>query len=282
MSITNFVPELWAPEILVNLRESLVYGRLANRDYEGQIQQAGDTVHITSFGRPTISTYNKYGTLTYEQLTDTDRALDIDQAKSFSFAVDDIDRRQAAGDFVASASSDAGFGLAETADIYLAGVMKAAVDGTDNDIGSVSDSLTTNNLYGDVLVEMRTRLTRSKCPAQGRWVVLPPEVMADVLQDSRFINAQAAADAGMALHEGAIGRIAGFDVLESINVPTDTTGVYDVIAGHPIATTFADQILETEAIRLIDFFGDGVRGLHVYGAKVTRPECLAMASVTPA
>lgn len=282
MSITNFVPELWSPEILVNLRESLVYGRLCNRDYEGEIQQAGDTVHITSFGRPTISTYNKYGTLTYEQLTDDTRALSIDQAKSFSFAVDDVDRRQAIGDFIGTASSDAAFGLAETADIYLAGVMKAAVDGTTNDIGAVSDSLSTNNFYGDVLVEMRTRLTRSKCPQQGRWVVLPPEVLADVLQDSRFINAQAAADAGMALHEGAVGRIAGFDVLESINVPTDTTGVYDVIGGHPLACTFADQILETEALRLIDFFGDGIRGLHVYGSKVVRPECLAMASVTPA
>lgn len=281
MSITNFQPEIWAAEILVNLREALVYAGLCNRDYEGDIAQAGDTVHITSFGKPTISTYSKYGTLNYEQLADDTRALAIDQAKSFSFGVDDIDKRQALGGFVENAMSDAGFGLAEVADIFAAATMKAAVDGTANDIGAVTDSLTTNNFYGDVLVEMRTRLTRSKCPKPGRWVVLPPEVLADVLQDNRFINAQAAADAGMALHEGAVGRIVGFDVFESINVPTDTVGVYDIIGGHPIATTYADQILETEAVRLIDYIGDGLRGLHVYGAKVTRPECLAMASVTP-
>jgi hypothetical protein len=82
----------------------------------------------------------------------------------------------------------------------------------------------------------------------------------------------------MALREGALGRIVGFDVFESNNVPTGTTGTYDVMAGHPMATTFADQILETEAVRLIDFIGDGLRGLHVYGTKVVRPECLAMAS----
>lgn len=282
MAISNFIPELWAAELLVNLWEDFVYAGLCNRDYEGEIQNAGDTVHITSFGKPTISTYSKYGTLTYEQLTDDTRALAVDQQKSFSFGVDDVDRRQAAGDFVANAMRDAGAGLAEVADQYVAGVLKAAVDGTANDIGAVTDSLTTNNLYGDVLVQMRTLLNRSKCPKTGRWVVLPPEVYGDVLQDSRFINAQAAADAGMALHEGALGRIVGFDVFESVNVPTDTTGVYDVIAGHPMACTYAEQILETEAVRLIDYVGDGVRGLHVYGAKVTRPECLAMASVTPA
>lgn len=282
MSITNFVPEIWAAEILVNLRNDLVYAARCNRDYEGEIAQAGDTVNITSFGKPTISDYTKYASLTYEQLTDATRALAVDQAKSFSFGVDDVDRRQALSGFVGNAMSDAAFGLAEATDNYVAGILKTAVDGTANDIGAVSDSVTTNNLYGDVLVQMRTLLNRSKCPKNGRWVVMPPEVYGDVLQDSRFINAQAAADAGMALHEGALGRIVGFDVYESNNVPTDTTGVYDVIAGHPIACTYADQILETEAIRLIDYIGDGLRGLHVYGAKVTRPECLAMASVTPA
>jgi P22 coat protein - gene protein 5 len=280
MAITNFVPEIWAREILVNLRNQLVYGRLCNRNYEGEIAQAGDTVHITSFGKPTISTYTKYGTLTYEQLTDATRALTIDQAKSFSFGVDDIDRRQALGGFVENAMSDAGFGLAEEADTFLASTMYTAVNGTANDVGAITADTSDANAYGAVFVAMRTLLNRSKIPASGRWVVVPPELYGSLLQDSKFINAQAAADGGMALHEGALGRIAGFDVFESNNVPTETVGVYSVIAGHPIATTLADQILETEALRLIDYIGDGLRGLHVYGAKVVRPEALALASVT--
>jgi hypothetical protein len=137
VSIVNFQPEIWAAEILVNLRNALVYAGLCNHDYEGDIASAGDTVHITSFGAPTISTYTKYATLTYEQLTDATRALLIDQAKSFSFAVDDIDKAQALGGFVENAMSDAAFGLAETADIYVAGVMKAAVEGTSNNVGPV-------------------------------------------------------------------------------------------------------------------------------------------------
>lgn len=280
MSITNFIPEIWSSEILVNLRNALAYGSLFNRDYEGDIAQAGDTVHITSFGAPTISSYSTYGSLTYEQLTDATRALNIDQAKSFSFAVDDVDKRQALGGFVGQAMSDAAHGLAEVADIYLAGVLKAAVDGTSNDLGAVTVDISNANAYGDVLVAMRTLLNRSKCPADGRWVVVPPEVYGALLQDNRFINAAASADAGRALRAGALGRIVGFEVFESNNVPTDTVGVYDVIGGHSIAATYAEQIVETEALRLQDFFGDGLRGLHVYGSKVVRPTCLAMASCT--
>lgn len=281
MSIVNFVPEIWSSEILVNLRNSLVYGALCNRDYEGEIENAGDTVHITSFGKPTISAYSKYGTLTYEQLTDATRALVIDQQESFSFAVDDVDRRQALGGMIANASSDAAFGLAETTDNFVAQTMYAAVNGTANDVGAVALDISNANGYGDVLVAFRTLLNRAKVPAQGRWAVLPPEAYGALLQDIRFISAAESGDqANVALRQGLLGRILGFDVYESNNAPLETVATWDVIAGHPIATTFADQLLETEAVRMIDFFGDGLRGLHVYGAKVVRPEALCLATVT--
>jgi len=49
------------------------------------------------------------------------------------------------------------------------------------------------------------------------------------------------------------------------------------IAGHGIATTFAEQIVSVEAVRLEKRFADGIKGLHVYGAKVVRPTALAVA-----
>ena len=54
MAITNFIPEVWAASLLSNLQKNLVYGGLANRDYEGEISEFGDTVHITSLADPTI------------------------------------------------------------------------------------------------------------------------------------------------------------------------------------------------------------------------------------
>ncbi|MEV0620714.1 hypothetical protein AB0I81_45830 [Nonomuraea sp. NPDC050404] len=65
------------------------------------------------------------------------------------------------------------------------------------------------------------------------------------------------------------------------NIPQTTPGTYnvDIIAGHPMATTYADQIQEVESLRDPDDFGHIIRGLHIYGAKAIRPQALVTAKV---
>ena len=46
-----------------------------------------------------------------------------------------------------------------------------------------------------------------------------------------------------------------------------------------MALTYAEQIASTEALRLQTDFSDGVRGLHLYGGKLVRPDCIAVAYV---
>ena len=55
-----------------------------------------------------------------------------------------------------------------------------------------------------------------------------------------------------------------------------------VIAGYRGATTFAEQIVSVEALRLEKRFADGVKGLHVYGGKLVRPTAWAVGTVTNA
>lgn len=47
------------------------------------------------------------------------------------------------------------------------------------------------------------------------------------------------------------------------------------MAGHPMGISFAEQITMLEAYRQERRFGDGVKGLSLYGAKVMRPDALA-------
>lgn len=275
MAIDNFIPEIWSSSILLNLRNSLVYGGLTNRDYEGDIANAGDTVHITSFDDPATRNYTRNQDISWDLLDDATRALVIDQADYYAFTVDDLDRRQALSGFVAKSSQGAAYKLAADTDTYVSGLMAA-------DAPYVSDSpqtwdISSNTAYGEI-VKFRTALNKANCPMNGRWLVVPPEGTEALLNDPRFIEAQAAGTTA-GLREGQVGRIAGFDVYESNTVPNPTAGHFHVMAGHSMAVTFADQILKTEAIRLQDQFGDGLRGLHVYGAKVVYPECLAQASV---
>lgn len=276
MAITNFIPEIWSAALLKALRDQLTYAQagVINRNYEGDIARAGDTVHITNFVDPAVRDYTKNGSITWDLLTDATQALVVDQADYFAFKVDDIDKRQALGGFVAEATTGAAYNLAAEADEYVAGLLVA---GASNDVGAVTVGDEDGSAY-DLLVDLRTELVKSNTPDAGRFVVVPPEMYAVLLKDDRFIRADAAGTTA-GLRNGVVGRAAGFDVVESNRVPVDT-GVFDVVAGHSIATTYAEQIASTEAMRLENSFADGVRGLHLYGAKVIRPANLAKAQVT--
>lgn len=278
MAVDGFRPTIWSAEILVALRDKLVYGGLCNRNYEGLIQNAGDTVKVTSIGDPAVRSYSEHGTITWDELADSQQSLLIDQADYFAFKVDDIEAAQNIDGFVEEASRGAAFNLAVEVDSYVSSIMYTAVNGGANDLGSKTADISDNSAYG-ILVDLRTKLVASNTPMDGRWVVVPPELYAALLQDNRFIDASASGSTD-ALRSGFVGRAAGFDVFESNTVPVETAGVWSVIAGHPIACTFADQIAKTEALRIEDSFEDGIRGLHVYGSKVLRPECLALASVS--
>lgn len=276
----SFRPEIWAAAILVSLRQRYVFAQagIINRNYEGEIARAGDTVHINSIVRPTIRDYTEHGTITWEQLSDEDRALVIDQADYFAFKVDDIERRQSLPGFVEAATEEASIGMVEETDEYVSTTMVDGVDGTANDIGAYVVDISDNTAWG-LFLALRSKLNLANVPREGRWAVIPDAVAAAVLNDPRFVDASQSGSTD-ALRAGLLGRIAGFEVFESNTVPEPTANTYHVLAGHSMATTFAEQINEVETLRLENQFGDGVRGLHLYGAKVIRPEALALASVT--
>ena len=285
MAITQFIPEIWSPAILSALRDRLVYGAapVINRNYEGDIARAGDTVHITSFADPAVRNYTKNGSITWDLLTDSSQALIVDQSDYFAFKVDDIDKRQALPGFIEETSAGAAHNLAREVDTYVSGLM-AAGTAAGNQVGADTVTAGTSDAY-NLLVEFRTLLAKSNTPDAGRFVVVPPEFYGVLLQDDKFIRADAAGTTE-GLRNGFVGRAAGFDIYESNTVPTDSTlpdaPVFTILAGHSIATTFANQISSVEGVRLQDTFGDGVKGLSLYGGKVIRPENLASALVTVA
>lgn len=282
MSINNFIPEVWAATLLSSLKKTLIYAApgVVNRDYEGQIANQGDTVRIVSISRPTVSTYTKGSTvINPEQLTDAQRALIIDQSKMFAFEIDDIDMRQAVsgGALMTEAAQEAGYALADIADQLVAGLY-TGVDAA-NALGT--RAITTGDLAYAALVDLRTKLTNANVPTQGRFVIVPPWFYSLLLLNNLFIRAnEAGTDQG--LRNGYVGRAAGFDVLESNNAPLVTGDDYAVMAGYPGAISFAEQIAKTEAYRPQDSFGDALKGLHLYGAKLLRPSGIAtlVASIT--
>ena len=275
MAVTTFIPELWSARLLYALEKSHVATNLVNRNYEGIIANQGDTVHINSIGAITVKDYTKNSDIAApDALTTTEQNLVIDQCKYFNFQVDDVDKVQAAGDLIDTAMGRAAYALADVSDAFL---LKTIANGvaTANKIGAKATltALTASNVYENI-VKLRTTLDKANVPNTGRTLVVPPEVYALLLLDDRF--AKSGSDSGQnALLNGMVGRVAGFDVFMSNNCVSGADGgsgstAYFVITAQVAsATTYAEQIIKTEGYRMESRFADGVKGLHVYGAKVT-------------
>jgi hypothetical protein len=302
MSINNFKPAIWSKVILGALEKNLVFGgpMVVNDDYEGEISGPGNVVKITQFGDPQIGDYTQNENINYETLNDAGLDLLIDQAKYFAFRIDDVDRRQAAGDMQQYLEERASYRLADTADQFIAGfytgcaaaiILPGATPANGSSLVS-GNYLTplpyggadTNpaDFYTKVLLPLKVRLTQSNIPMQGRYVVVPAWAEALLEQTQAFISVtDMQGNASQVFQEGFIGRAAGFNIMVSNNsVEYDTVnGACVVQAGHPMAVTFGEQIVETEALWLQTSFSDAVRGLHVYGGKLVRPDAIAVAGV---
>lgn len=278
MAITKIQSEVWAAEVLVSLKKELVYAAACNRDYVGDIASQGDTVHIVNVADPTVSTYTPDNDITIQALTDAETTLVIDQAKSFAFQIDDVHMRQAKNgqSLMAQALAQAAYKLRDTADSYVATAMK-----TDVLVGNALGAKAVNSVDTayDVLVQLRIKLDASNVPSNGRWVVITPELEGYLLKDSRFVGAQNYGSTAP-IQNGVIGSALGFTLLKSNNAPAGAVAGKMVIAGHPMATTYADQIASVEQGRMEKRFADFVKGLHLYGTKVVRPAALATADVT--
>ena len=282
MSLATFTPEVWSQELLMALEKAQVIAAdgVVNRDYEGEIAQAGDTVHINSISDPTVATYTPGSTtITPEDLTSAQQSLVIDQSKYFAFKVDDIDKRQNSGNVMTKAMQRAAYKMRDTTDIYVEALLRAGVASA-NALGTVAVATASPTaFYDNVLVPLSVLLDEANVPTEGRYCLLPAWCHGRLLRDDRFIRADASGKAAASAN-GIIGEAAGFTLRKSNNLPIVTGDDYSVIAGVPDACSFADQISQVEAFRPESSFSDAVKGLHVYGAKVTRPDCIATAAVS--
>lgn len=275
MAVTNFIPQVWSARLLAHLDKAHVLTNLVNRDYEGEIRQYGDTVKITQIGDITIKDYVTNTDIDDPQeLTTEQQLLTIDQQKYYNFQIDDVDAAQARADLADAAMQRAAYGLADVADRWLAEIMAAGAD-EGNQLGSDAApvALTADTAY-NYLVRLKVILDKRNVPTSGRWVLVSPEYHGLLLQDDRFVGTGGTA-AEAALGNGYIGSAAGFRVYLSNNLP-GSLGAQKVIASYNGATSYAEQILKTEAYRLEKRFADAVKGLHVYGGKVTRPNAIAV------
>lgn len=82
-----------------------------------------------------------------------------------------------------------------------------------------------------------------------------------------------AGDATSILRNGRLGMIDRYTIYSSRNLNV-SSGVYDIIFGHPSILAFASQLVKNETLPDPDDFGKLHRGLQVYGYKVINDDGL--------
>lgn len=273
MSVGNFKPTIWSRELLFSLKKNLIANNLVNRNYQGEITNEGDTVRIQTPGAVQVRDYTG-SNISFDAITSTTQSLEIDQAKYFAFLVDDVDQAQANVNLMQAFMVEAAHSLAKQADEFI---FESYAEAAEQNV--ISDGgFSSSNAY-EQLTEASKLLNEANVPDEGRYIVVDPVGIKALSNDTAFQRASDLGDMVSQMGFQMMGRAAGFNVWMSNNLITDASDVTHYLYGHPIAITFADQILNTEAGRREAGFSDFVKGLHVYGKKVTRPTALGTIEV---
>jgi hypothetical protein len=277
MNVNNtargFIPELYDATIYRTLEDNLVLKKICKAPIKAPIKEAGDTVYFTDLGDPTITAYT--GTLTAEELNDSQVAMLIDKTDTFCFAVKDVDVLMANADLKGSQTQRAAYKLRDS--------MERAVFqnvGADANAGTaLSATITSANVISQVS-ELARQLYENNVEDSNMFMLLPPWMMVKLK----------IAGINFSINEGVNGKGGmfwtkdlGFETFITntvYNAGTQATPVSTVLAGSYQSIGFADKQLATRTIELSGSRGTQVDGGMIYGYRVIKPRELAKGTFT--
>lgn len=289
-----FLPSIYSKKVLNFFRKSSVVEAITNTDYAGEISAYGDSVKIIK--EPVISVYDytRGSDTTSTKLTDQELTLVVDSAKAFKFIVDDIETKMSHVNFKEVASSSAAYALKDSFDAAVIANMFSGLSTSapDHTLGADSATALGANVFDgagavdlgvsgetdplDLMARMARLLDEQNVPEEGRWFVAGPDFYEQLSQSgSKLLSVDYNAGQG-SIRNGLVssGKLRGFSMYKSNNIAATTNATGKCLAGHISSTATAQTIISTEVLRDPSSFGDIVRGLHVYGSKVLRPEAL--------
>jgi hypothetical protein len=282
-----FIPEIYSKKVQIALRKAAVAEAICNTDYMGEISSFGDTVNIVKEPQIAVADYTRGLAVVATNLTDQELVLTIDQAKSFSFKIDDLEKRFSHVNFQAVAADNAAYALRDAMDSNILEAIGAGATVTTG-MGTTSAPIDIGFGTGEVdpLNQMSLaakELDEANAPEDGRWFVAAPEWYNQLANtSSKLLSVDFNAGQG-SIRNGLVasGLLRGFQMYKSNNVPTnDLSGATPAGAGdapmalfgHISGTSAASSMNKVETIRDTGTFSDVVRGLMVWGRKVLRPE----------
>lgn len=270
------IPVIFAATLLEELKNELVFGKIAYKKHSGEIKEKGDRIKLKGYGGVTIDDYapgdptwdaTHTTGITYQDVQAAAMFLDIDHAKDYGIKLHDITELQSDPAARQHYAKEAAYGLVEQVDLFLAGLYTQSAKGTH----VLKHSAITTALITSYIGELWTALKGVNI--KKKWIAIPPWVSLKLLL-AGILHAD---DLKGELKNGFIGNVLQFDMYMSNNCPalTPATTGYKrniITAGSYQAIAFCDQMTEAESLRSQGYFADLVRGLHVWGGRVVKPK----------
>jgi hypothetical protein len=268
MSVQNFFPEIWAAGILKERDKVMVAAKHCNTDYQGVIREHGDRVKILTVGDVASYDYVRNTDIQApDQLTDEAQWLDIDQAKYSNVGIDDVDKAQAdnGGVLMTEGQRKLGIKMADDVDSYIFGLYAkiAAAQTIDGTAG-----VTSANVF-NFLATIRQKFKEANVPnSETIYLEVSPAIY------TKFVLARIAQDTdnSKVIDNGEVAKkLYGIEISESNNIVL-ATDVYKCLARTKAGISYASQLTEIVAYKPEKRFGDAVKTLQVWGAKIVRPK----------
>lgn len=272
MSAKNFIPMLWAEDVLKERDKVLIGVKHCNTDYEGQIKQMGDQVKILTVGPVSSYDYTRNKEIGDPDLgTSAAQYLLIDQAKYCHIYFDDLDAAQTRKGFWEEQKRQMGIKMADDLDTFVFSKY------TDAGKQIINASVTTANIFSTIAEAAEYFKTVNVPAGTTKYLEVSPAIATKIVL-AKIIRKT---ENDKMIESGYIGNILGLDIYESNNIVKNGSA-YECIARTKAAISFAAQLTETEAYRPEKRFGDAVKSLQVWGGKVVRPKELVRLTLTPA
>lgn len=269
MSYNNFIPTVWNEAINHELERAHVFVADTNRQYEGDVSKAGDTVRILGIGKPTITTTTtKEGSITLstpEVVEDSSTSLLIDHVSYFNYMVDDIDKRQAVGGIMDALSKETSEALAQEEDLAISN-LSSAMGAVNKDANPTA--ITTNNILTYIDAGLEKLYENDVAPSTEITMTVPPWFY--MILKQAYIKLDT--DNSEMLENGRVGKYGNVIVRMSNNVAVDANNRSLIQLKTKRAIAYAKPMTHTEPYRPESKFSDAVKGFILYGTKIVRPK----------
>jgi N4-gp56 family major capsid protein len=286
-TVDAFIPEVWSKEVILTANNATIFGGLVRRDFDGEINNQGDVVHVPLFSKVSTGDKQANTAVVYTNYTEVTKDITIDKHKYFAFRVEDIARIQSKPALITPYAAQGGRAIANVVDVELAALITDSTI-TQNVGAQTSSDAAYTDITDAVIRDAIQTLDEANAPENGRAMVISPAQKNAMLGIDKFVDASKIGDASV-IRTGLFGSIYNVMIYVSNNL-ADVASVASVASSggasevnlepahkacmmfHPEWAALATQLQPRVQSKYdLDHLADSVVGDIIYGADVLIP-----------